>query len=773
MAIKKILLGLAVTTSLGLVMESQVQARTLIASSDWSMRKVDADIPYCAMNKTYEGNVELMIAKNTQGEGTVAFDFKRNAFDMVRPYQIQIGAGSENRQYSVRAVSPSMVILRLGQDEPMMSAIRANKALSVTIDDENFTLPLSNYMSATQNLELCIGVQQPVEPQFVETKSVTPPKQEIDKSFAQDTEIAKLRAENQRLLGQLATQPVAPSVPADALNDEIARLQERNKFLQDQLAQMERDLVESRRNINPDLSSVIAQKDNEIQRLIEQNQQLKSELVVAQNKPAREVIKTVEVPVPVKNDLVQIPEDVLREGEELRAKVASLQQENQSLRQQIENAEPVVVTKEVIKEVIKEVPVPVAMDSQMPSDVGDSLSEIQTQALAYKAERDEYQRLLQIERQRMASRGDVQNEYDSNEKQRLTLVDDVKRLEAEKADLIRQLEFAKSSQPTTPVKARETQDLNTLTLELEQMQSRLQQAESEKQRLEKRMSVIDAEAQKAQRQLAEIQVNRLANETMEDVQATMDAKSLRAEIASLEAQDQMLRRDAQETQARIEAVTQKQLEPIAIQEEIKIADARRSMPMDLTASNAPMPQQTKETDVMDKISVPVSENTQLQSAREIEPVKMVALSGDEIRRLLMESKIPLQTTIDRIDRVSGPDFAAFRWDTGMVYGSGEQARMANAASFENAVQSYIQKTASRCDNSFDQNIETIDTINGITVKAADIACVDENANGNAASILFFSYDGMFYALAHEADMDSFTMAMDMRDRLKKSITQIF
>ena len=59
--------------------------------------------------------------------------------------------------------------------------------------------------------------------------------------------------------------------------------------------------------------------------------------------------------------------------------------------------------------------------------------------------------------------------------------------------------------------------------------------------------------------------------------------------------------------------------------------------------------------------------------------------------------------------------------------------------------------------------------NGVNAKSADIACVDNMGNGNAASIVFFVRDGMFYALAHEADMKTFTIAMDMRDRLVNAL----
>jgi hypothetical protein len=152
--------------------------------------------------------------------------------------------------------------------------------------------------------------------------------------------------------------------------------------------------------------------------------------------------------------------------------------------------------------------------------------------------------------------------------------------------------------------------------------------------------------------------------------------------------------------------------------------------------------------------------------------QVAMLSGDEIRRVVTQSRIPLRGGVSRVERVSGPDFAAFQWDTGTVYGSGEQSRLADMSAFESSVARYINKTQQRCDASFDQTVQN-QHVNGLNVKTADIACVDARGEGQAASVLFFAYNGMFYALAHEADMNSFQTAMDMRDRLLKGLATAF
>ena len=338
-------------------------------------------------------------------------------------------------------------------------------------------------------------------------------------------------------------------------------------------------------------------------------------------------------------------------------------------------------------------------------------------------------------------------------------------------------------------------------------QKSLQTASSpaETEALKKQLLMAQQNAEAARVKLAQVQVSQLAENNN---QSRQQLKTLQAEIAALEAQNTVLRKDV--SQYKQSATDQAKMAMFQSQQQVRLAVAPQpqvavqpQMPaVETQLQPAPQPQKVN-AEEQRRRSLPVLD-TQIQrqalasqilqqsqvqpvQARPAAPVTAAAiapqviqaaqqarpvLSGNEIKTIVSRAKLPLVANVDRIDHVSGPDFAAFRWDTGVVYGSGEQSRIGNISGFNNTVQNYINKTKSRCTGSFDQTL-TDRSIDGVNVKVADIACVDENANGVAASILFFIHQGMFYALAHEADMNTFETAMDMRDRLANSIGAIF
>ena len=73
------------------------------------------------------------------------------------------------------------------------------------------------------------------------------------------------------------------------------------------------------------------------------------------------------------------------------------------------------------------------------------LADAETQAMSFKAERDEYRRLLQNERKRLKNMGEMAGQISGIQGQSNDLVADIRRLEKEKVELIRELEFVKSS----------------------------------------------------------------------------------------------------------------------------------------------------------------------------------------------------------------------------------------------------------------------------------------------------------------------------------------
>jgi len=148
----------------------------------------------------------------------------------------------------------------------------------------------------------------------------------------------------------------------------------------------------------------------------------------------------------------------------------------------------------------------------------------------------------------------------------------------------------------------------------------------------------------------------------------------------------------------------------------------------------------------------------------VEPA--VAASGttaaSALQSVLSRAQVPLQGQIEKTGAEGNA--VAFSWDTGTLYGSAEQQPMGNIAKFDELAGQYLEKTRSRCQGEF-AAVPTADKQEGsIRVSAYEIACI-AGSEGASASIVFYSDNGKFTAIAHETGLDGMDEAMDVRDRL--------
>jgi len=157
------------------------------------------------------------------------------------------------------------------------------------------------------------------------------------------------------------------------------------------------------------------------------------------------------------------------------------------------------------------------------------------------------------------------------------------------------------------------------------------------------------------------------------------------------------------------------------------------------------------------------------AAAAAQPV-MAGLSGQDLQALLAKAQVPMQKGFQKVGAVSGADFAAFRWDTGVVFGTAEQQRIGNPAAFDAAITSYLRKTRDRCSGSYDQSYQGVQKQASATFAMADVACVMPDGSGAGAAMVFFYKDGLFNVVAHEGEVKHFRDTMGIRDRVLKSIT---
>lgn len=149
------------------------------------------------------------------------------------------------------------------------------------------------------------------------------------------------------------------------------------------------------------------------------------------------------------------------------------------------------------------------------------------------------------------------------------------------------------------------------------------------------------------------------------------------------------------------------------------------------------------------------------------PAVNVGPSGSDIAQYLRRAGIPMVSGFEKVSKVSGPQFGAFRWDTGTVFGTAEQAIMQSPGGFEQAVNAYLAKTRQRCTGTFDESFDAGQFARNKDFAVADVACVMPDGTGAGAAMVFYYKDGTFNVIAHEGDITQFDQAMSTRDSLAR------
>lgn len=126
------------------------------------------------------------------------------------------------------------------------------------------------------------------------------------------------------------------------------------------------------------------------------------------------------------------------------------------------------------------------------------------------------------------------------------------------------------------------------------------------------------------------------------------------------------------------------------------------------------------------------------------------------------------SAVSIVSSASGSDKLSYQWKADDVYGSSVQKPLSDPKRFDKEVQSYIEQTKKRCGNDFavvpDESSQKGET----RISTYEIACVGGGVS-SSASLIFFSQNGTFTALAHETPTDKLDDAMEIRDNVLKQI----
>ncbi len=140
------------------------------------------------------------------------------------------------------------------------------------------------------------------------------------------------------------------------------------------------------------------------------------------------------------------------------------------------------------------------------------------------------------------------------------------------------------------------------------------------------------------------------------------------------------------------------------------------------------------------------------------------MSSAELQSMLGKAHIALKGDVSAVKGATGPGFVAYGWETGSLFGSAEQQAMTQPGQFESLVQQYLDKTKRRCGGDFASVPGATAEAGGIRAAAFEIACMGGSGNASA-SLLFFSREGRFTAIAHESAVEGMDLGMDARDSL--------
>ncbi|MDB5491170.1 MAG: hypothetical protein JWO78_1019 [Micavibrio sp.] len=142
----------------------------------------------------------------------------------------------------------------------------------------------------------------------------------------------------------------------------------------------------------------------------------------------------------------------------------------------------------------------------------------------------------------------------------------------------------------------------------------------------------------------------------------------------------------------------------------------------------------------------------------------------DVRTLLSQAGVKLSSEVTPVPNAAGPGRVSYRWKSDGLFGTIEQKTMDNAGQYDSLVQAYIEKTKSRCKGQF-AAVPGMTSMNGGTrASAYEIACVDDKSgDGASASVVFYSQNGSFTTVAHEASSDSMDVAMDARDKIMGAV----
>ncbi len=139
-------------------------------------------------------------------------------------------------------------------------------------------------------------------------------------------------------------------------------------------------------------------------------------------------------------------------------------------------------------------------------------------------------------------------------------------------------------------------------------------------------------------------------------------------------------------------------------------------------------------------------------------------AGADLQALLEQASVVRGAAVKPVDAGEDAAVTVYSWDAENLFGSAEQKALGDIQQFDTLVEAYLNKTENRCPGDFAAMPDVVKDQDGIRISTYEVACMGDDASA-AASLVFYTQDGVFTSIAHEVDVASMDVAMDVSERL--------
>lgn len=124
---------------------------------DWVVARLDNHGGLCSVVRPFDTNgTVLTFGKMPSGEYSIAFDLRKPDFNPSTSYNVSLQAGiGQVRSFVAKPVSKQVIVMNLGKDKKFFDALKTDQSFKVNINAENYSYTLSEWGRAYNALEDC------------------------------------------------------------------------------------------------------------------------------------------------------------------------------------------------------------------------------------------------------------------------------------------------------------------------------------------------------------------------------------------------------------------------------------------------------------------------------------------------------------------------------------------------------------------------------------------------------------------------------------------